>query len=230
MNRTQSDVAQSIDHHQVSFGNEFIRKGIHLCSLSMPILYYFIPQSTALQIIIPVTLAALTLDVLKFFHKPTFDLYHKLFGQILRKHEKVESKKTLNGASWVLISATFCVLVFPKIIAITAFAILIISDTFAALVGRRFGTKKYRDKTVEGSTAFILSAFVVILFTPKVAHLPGEYLFAFIAAIIGAISEIFSFDIIDDNFAIPVSIGFTLWFLYWLFLPELNVYALEAMR
>jgi dolichol kinase len=150
-----------------------------------------------------------------------------LFGPLLRQHE-LGKKKTLNGASWVLISATFCVIVFPKLIAITAFAILIISDTTAALVGRRFGTKHFRGKTLEGSTAFVLSAFIVILFTPKVQHLPLEYFVAMVSAIIGAAAEVFSFDIIDDNFAIPVSIGFSLWVLYALFLPALNVYLLDG--
>ncbi len=212
----------------VTYGNEFVRKGIHLTSLSIPIVYYFIPRDTALAILIPLTFVTVLVDALKYVHGPTGELYYKLFGHLLRHHELEGTKKTLNGASWVLISATACVLVFPKLIAITAFAILIISDTTAALVGRRFGTRHFRGKTLEGSTAFVLSGFIVILFTPKVQYLPVEYFIAMVSTIVGAAAEIFSFDIIDDNFAIPVSIGFTLWILYALFLPGLNVYLLDA--
>jgi len=64
------------------------------------------------------------------------------------------------------------------------------------------------------------------MFTPKVAHIPGEYFIALAAAVVGALAEIFSFKIIDDNFSIPVSIGFTLWLLYTLFFPQLNIYIL----
>ena len=199
-----------------------------MMSLSIPVVYYFIPKSTALAIIIPMAAAFLIADLLRSFHKPSFDLYNRIFGRMLRPHEKTLKKKTLNGATWVLLSAIFCVLVFPKLITITAFAILIISDTTAALVGRRFGTKKFNDKSLEGSSAFVVSAAIVILFTPKVQHLVSEYLIAVVSGIIGALAEVFSFDIIDDNFAIPVAIGAALWLMYFLFLPELNIYLLDG--
>lgn len=225
MSEVQS--AESGNQH-VSFQYELVRKGIHMVSLSIPVLYYFISKPLALSILVPLTVLFVLADVLRSFHAPSFALYERIFGRMLRPHEKTLQKKTLNGASWVLISATFCVLVFPKLITITAFAILIISDTTAALVGRRFGTKKFNDKTLEGSSAFVFSAFIVILFTPKVAHAPAEYLIACISAIIGALAEVFSFDIIDDNFAIPVSIGAVLWLLYAIFLPEMNIHLLDS--
>lgn len=211
----------------VSFKNELLRKGIHLSSLSIPILYYYLDKQTALYLLLPVTVSFVIVDLLRSVHKPTFELYKRVFGSILRHHEQTVEKKTLNGASWVLISATLCVLIFPKVIAITAFTILIISDTVSALIGRKYGTKMFRGKTLEGSTAFVLSAAICILFTPKVGNAVGEYLIAFVAAIFGALAEVFSFDILDDNFAIPFTIGFTLWIFYaWLF-PELNVYVLD---
>jgi dolichol kinase len=145
---------------------------------------------------------------------------------MLRTHEKSATKKTLNGASWILLSAIVCILAFPKVIAVTAFAILIISDSSAAIIGRRFGTRRYRDKSLQGSIAFVISAWIVVLFTPKIGYLPGEYIAAGVAAIFGAVAEVFSFGIIDDNFAIPVSIGAVLWLSYLIFLPHLNVFLL----
>lgn len=216
------------DAGYVSFKFELLRKGIHMMSLSIPVVYYFVTRDVMLMLLIPLTLMFLIGDVLRSFHEPTFRLYEKVFGRMLRPHEKTKQKKTLNGASWVLISAILTVLIFPKLIAITAFAILIVSDTIAALVGRRFGTRRFNDKSLEGSTAFVLSAIVVILFTPKVAHAPAEYAIAIGSAIIGALSEVLSFDIIDDNFAIPLSIGSAMWLLYFLFLPELNIYCLDG--
>jgi dolichol kinase len=220
--------AAAAGSQHVSFQYELIRKGIHMMSLSIPISYYFISKQLALTLIIPLALVFIVADVLRSYHKPTFDLYNKVFGRMLRPHEKTLKKKTLNGASWVLISAAVCVLVFPKLIAITAFAILIISDTTAALFGRRFGTRKFNDKTLEGSTAFVVSAAIVIMFTPKVQYLFMEYVIAIVSAVIGALAEVFSFDIIDDNFAIPIAIGGALWLLYLVFLPELNIYLLDG--
>ena len=214
---------------KVSFQWELMRKGIHLLSLSIPVLYYYLSRDLMLMLVVPLALAFVTGDLLRLYHKPTFALYKKIFGRMLRAHEVHEKKRTFNGASWVLISALFCVLVFPKLIAITAFAILIISDTTAALIGKRFGKRKYRGKTIAGSSAFVVSAAIVLLFTPKAAGLPAEYALGVVAAVIGALAEVFSFDIIDDNFAIPVSIGFSLWLLYALFLPQLDVTLLDHL-
>ncbi|MBE0642778.1 MAG: dolichol kinase [Bacteroidetes bacterium] len=225
MSEPQAATASS---HHVSFQYELIRKGIHMMSLSIPVAYYFLSKELMLALIIPLALVFVVADVLRSYHQPTFKLYNKVFGRMLRPHEKTLKKKTLNGASWVLISAAVCVLVFPKLITITAFTILIISDTTAALVGRRFGTKKFNDKTLAGSSAFVISAAIVILFTPKVQHLFVEYLVAIVAAVVGALAEVFSFDIIDDNFAIPIAIGAALWLMYLVFLPELNIYLLDG--
>jgi len=215
-------------HEGVSFQYELMRKGIHMLSLSIPIVYYYIAKDLMLAILVPMTAMFVLGDALRTFHKPTFALYKKIFGQMLRQHEKTREKKTLNGASWVLISATVCVFLFPKLLMITAFAILIVSDTVAALVGKKFGTRKFRDKTLEGSSAFVVSATIVILFTPKVAQLPGEYIIAILAAVVGAIAEVLSFDIIDDNFAIPIAIACALWLFYALFFPQFNVYYLDS--
>jgi dolichol kinase len=209
---------------KVSFRNELLRKGIHICSLSIPVLYCYLSRKLMLTLVIPVAAAFLIADLLRSFHQPSFELYKKIFGSMLRTHEKLKEKKTLNGASWVLLSATACILVFPRIITITAFAILIISDTMAALIGKRFGTKKYRGKTIQGSTAFVLSAFIVVLCTPKITYVFGEYLIAMVAGIFGAVAEVLSFNLIDDNFAIPVVIGFVLWLEYFLFFPALNLF------
>jgi dolichol kinase len=218
----------SAGSNSVSFRFELIRKSIHMMSLSIPVCYYFLSKELMLILLIPLMLAFVTADLLRSFHKPTFALYNRVFGSMLRDHEKTLKKKTLNGASWVLISATVCVLLFPKLITITAFTILIISDTTAALVGRRFGTRRFNDKTFEGSLAFVVSATIVILLTPKVQYMFAEYLIGVVSAVIGALAEVFSFDIIDDNFAIPVATGAALWLMYILFLPELNIYLLDG--
>ncbi len=225
--RPDATTMPTADEH-VSFRHELLRKGIHICSLSIPIVYYYVTKEVMLWMLIPLTAAFLIGDLLRHVHDGSFRLYTKIFGGMLRHHEKTPEKKTLNGASWVLISATFCVLVFPKLITITAFTILIISDTVAALYGRRFGTRKYRGKTLQGSSAFIVSAALVILFTPKVASAPGEYVIAVLSGVVGAVAEVFSFDIIDDNFAIPVAIGAALWLCYAVFFPHLNIHLLDV--
>ncbi|MGB2958098.1 MAG: dolichol kinase, partial [Bacteroidota bacterium] len=202
--------------------------GIHLTSLLIPIIYYYIPKSTALSILIPLTLLFVLSDTARVLHKPLGRLYERYFGFLLRKHERNSSGRRLNGATYVLLSAALCMWIFPKVIFITAFAILIVSDTSAALIGRKFGRHPFLSKTLEGSLAFLVSALLVIVFSPKIEYLPLEYMIGAIAALVGAIVESASVGV-DDNLSIPISVGGTMWILYLLLLESLDLYALDKI-
>jgi dolichol kinase len=202
---------------------EIIRKAIHLCSLSIPVLYFMLDKPTALTLLIPLMLAFLVADLARYYNKSAEEWFYRYFRFLLRKRESNKEKKTLNGATYVLISATICVIIFPKIITVTSFTILIICDITAALVGRRFGKHRFIAKSLEGSTGFFLSGLVVIALTPKIGYQPGEYLIGFAAVLVGTVAEALPADI-DDNLSIPVTVGATLWLLYSVFLPMLNIY------
>ncbi|MEP7233763.1 MAG: dolichol kinase [Ignavibacteriota bacterium] len=202
---------------QISMSGELLRKVIHISSLSIPIAYYFLPRSTTVIGVVGLTLLALLIDYGKFYIKPIDRFYHWAFDPILREHERDMSRKLLSGGSYVLISACICVLVFPKIIAITAFSILIISDTASALIGRRFGKNHFLDKSFEGTIAFIVSAWIVVLIAPKNGSNLLEYIPGIFAAVVGGIIEAMSVRLrVDDNFSVPVSIGLTMWLGYFL--------------
>jgi dolichol kinase len=212
-----------IDNGTIHYRDELVRKLIHLFSLSIPVIYYFIPRNEAILILSIITFVALCLDLTRYLSPSVGKVFYNVFGFLLRKHEIDNRKKNLNGATYVLISALICVILFPKVIFITAFTILIISDTMAALVGRKFGSHKFLSKSLEGTLAFFISASIVVFFTPKVMNLPLEYLVGIISAAVGAIVENISFGFADDNLAIPISVGFTMWLLYLAFLPELQI-------
>lgn len=200
---------------QISFSGELVRKGIHVVSLSIPILYYYVTRPTALAILVPFALFSFVVDFGRHYVGAIQRLVGKIFDPILRPHERKSG--LLSGATYVLVSAVFCVLVFPKLITITAFSILIVSDASSALIGRKFGRHRFFDKSLEGSLAFLLSAWIVILLTPKAGHDPIELAIAAIAAAVGTVAEAASASTrLDDNLSVPVSIGFTMWGLYWL--------------
>lgn len=212
-----------IDNGTIQYKDELFRKLIHLTSLSIPIVYYFITAKTAAIILGILTAAALIIDLSRYLHPETGKIFYKFFGFLLREHELDHKKKNLNGATYVLISALISVLIFPKVIFISAFSILIISDSLAALIGRKFGKHKFLSKSLEGTLTFFISACIVILFTPKIGGFTEEYLIGFIAAFVGAIVENISFRLIDDNLSIPLSVGFTMWGLYLALLPNLEL-------
>jgi len=211
------------DQGTIHYRDELVRKLIHLFSLSIPIIYYFISRDSAVLILGILTFVALVIDLGRYLYPSVGKIFYSLFGFLLRKHEVDSNKKNLNGATYVLISALVCVLIFPKLFFITAFSILIISDTLAALIGRKYGRTKFLSKSFEGTLTFFISASIVVLFTPKVEGRLEEYLIGFAAASVGCIVENISFGFADDNLSIPIAIGLTMWFLYLIFLPELQL-------
>jgi len=209
-----------------SYTSELIRKGIHLASLSIPVVYAFISRRTALAILVPLTALFLLSDVLRLYHPASGRLYQRFFGFLLRQHEQNAHGRRLTGASYVLLSACLCVLLFPKVVVITAFAILIISDSAAALIGRRYGRHKYLGKSLEGSGAFFVSALLVIAVAPKVAYAPIEYVIGAVTAAVATVVEGVGIQV-DDNLSIPLVSGAVMWGLYLFAAPALNIHALD---
>ncbi len=198
--------------NSITYRDELFRKSIHLSSLSIPLIYIFLQRNLALKIIIPLTLIMIISDLLS--RKITFlkNLIFGVFGNLLRQHEK-EGNLVLNGASWVLISATLCIAIFPKIIMLISFTILIISDTLAALVGRKFGKHPLFDKSWEGTAAFIISAILVVFVYSISFNAPHSLIvIGILASIVGGFVEAASKVLhLDDNLSIPLSVGSILW-------------------
>jgi dolichol kinase len=219
------DFSKNIDRN---YKAEYIRKAIHQFSMLIPVIYYFTPRDTAIKILILLTFGFVSVDIMRYYSPTIQKLFYKLFGFILRQHERDHKMKNLNGATWVFISALVCVIIFPKFIVINAFAILILSDASAAIFGRRFGKHRFFKKSLEGTIAFIIASIPVVLIAPKVQGLPGEYIITMVSAVVGGIVEAASTDLkVDDNLSIPVSIGATMWLLYSIFYPNLDLYFLK---
>lgn len=213
-----------IDNGTINYRDELVRKLIHLFSLSIPIIYYFIPQSTAIVILSILTILAVVLDISRHFSPAVGKLFYMVFGFLLREHEVDRRKKNLNGATYVLISALLGVIIFPKVLFLTAFPVLIISDSTAALLGRKYGRHKFLAKSLEGTLAFFISASIVVMFTPKLLNGSiTEYFIGIMAAAIGAIVENISFGFADDNLTIPIAVGLSMWLLYILLLPGIQL-------
>ena len=211
-----------------SYGTEFIRKGIHLFSLLIPVVYYFIARQTALAILVPLTLAFGLSDIARLFIPSVGRLYAKLFGFLLRSHERNDTGRHLNGATYVLLAASILVYFYPKVIVITAFAIMIISDSSAALIGRKFGKHRFLRKSLEGAAAFFVSALVVVALAPKVEYLAAEYVIGAVGAGVGAVVESSAMGL-DDNLSIPITVGGVMWVMYTWLLPALNIFKLDGL-
>jgi dolichol kinase len=210
-----------IDQHpdRLDFRYEFARKAIHLSSLLIPLIYCRISRELALMILTPLTAGFLFVDVLKNFVPAIATWYHDTFDPMLRHHELQKEHIHLNGATWITLSAFILIAMFPKMIAVTAFAMVSVSDTVAALVGKKFGQHRFGEKSIEGSLAFLASSIFIAAVVPNLLLPAG-----IVMAVSGTIAEAVVIRIggfkIDDNISVPIAAAAAGLACYSWFFPE----------
>jgi len=203
------------------FKSEIIRKLIHISSASIPIGYYFLPKEIVLYIIIPIIILLVSFELLKYKVNFLYKLYLKIFKGMLREHEYSRSNLRLNGASWVLIGDAICIIIFPKLIAISGMLLLSLADSISAFAGQVFAKKYYApNRSYIGSVTFFIVGIIIILLSPKYFYQPFEYLIGIIAVLVTTIADAFSIPA-DDNLFIPVISCAVLYILYIIFFPAI---------
>lgn len=157
--------------HDIPYAAELKRKGLHLLALVVPLGMALLGRTRSLYLLIPAALVALSADVLRSRSRRFNGLILRIFGFMMRTDElpPVGGAVSVNGATWVLLSAALLALLFPLPIAVPAFVMFMVSDAAAALVGRRYGRHHWGKgpRTVEGSAAFFVTGFLVMGLFPR---------------------------------------------------------------
>ncbi len=196
------------DKQKIPLKNEIYRKLIHLFAIVIPIIYLFISKPLMILLSGLFMLSMIELDVLKQKYKGVANIYNKYLGDVLRYSEKDFKKRKFTGGTYLSIGAFITVLFFEKNIAISAMIIMIVSDSFSAIVGKSIGKIKIFQKTLEGTLVFFIAGLLLILFvTPKMTPFPEEVYSAIIALAICTVLDVIPFNL-DDNVLIPVSFAF----------------------
>lgn len=186
----------------MNYRHELGRKAIHIGASVFPLLYLWMSWELALCLVLPVTVSVVVLDVLRLASTRFRSLYDRWLAHLMRADEH----KRLCGASYVMIAATLCILLFPRPIAVAALLFLCISDALASLVGLKVGGPRWFDKSLGGSTAFLVSALIIGLLC-----LPGSLVAALAGAVVATFVEAFASRFrwlgVDDNLLIPLVSG-----------------------
>ena len=118
------------------------------------------------MILTPLCLLAILLEMARVRSPVIANLIDQLFGTMMRSKERSQpgAPVAINGATWVLLSATLLVFIFPVEVAAVSMIMFMVGDAAAALMGRRFGRIHWgaSPKTIEGSLAFFIAAFVCL--------------------------------------------------------------------
>jgi dolichol kinase len=154
-----------------------------------------------LWIMVPIALGMVLVDIARLSnHWLWRAIASKLIGPMVRPHEKAGD---FMGASYILLTVCVMVALFDKNIAIAGLAFTMVGDTFAALIGRKWGKHKFLEKkSLEGSFGCLLGTSLVAL--AMFPYLPWQL--GVTGAITGATAETFSFGI-DDNVTVPLASG-----------------------
>ena len=125
----------------ISFGQELLRKGVHLSSLWMAALIFFWTGDD--RALFCFFLVCLILNLFcEFAYSRGVPLitpvYRFLFGRMLRK-DPSPGDWVVSGSPPVFLAAALTTLFFPRFIAAASLGVMLTADTAAALVGRRFG-------------------------------------------------------------------------------------------
>ncbi len=200
---------------EFSLKRELQRKAVHITSVLIVILCYFLPKEA---ILLPLTLFLILFLEVEFIR---LDLRLKLpfFHKLYRDNEE----DRLSGNVFFLMGAIIAISVFYKEIAMAAILMTTIGDASAAIFGKRFGRTwipKLKDRAVEGCTA----EFVVDLLIGFV--LLHSWLVILVMAGTATIVETVV-NKIDDNLLIPLFSGFNAQILIYIislgYLPFLSV-------
>ncbi|MBS7095297.1 MAG: hypothetical protein KH081_08170 [Azospirillum sp.] len=190
-----------------SFKKELARKLIHLSSLWIPALIYFVQPSISIIVFSAIFVGDVILEYGNYkkwrWARRTFGL---LFYRTLRNKELKRSQLQLSGGAYVMLAAIACTLLFPANVAVVALSIMLISDTCAALFGKAYGSRRlYKNKSIEGTAAFFVSALLIMVICNFI--LPVTYA-SILAAFIATFAEMYEDKIeIDDNLSIPLFVG-----------------------
>ncbi len=210
------------EDHAIPYRAEVWRKAIHLVALVVPLGMALLGKTISLYLLVPAALLAITGDVLRVRSEGFAIFIQRLFGFMMREEEQrpVGGAITLNGATWVLLSAALLTFIFPIRIAVPAFVMFMLSDAAAALVGRRYGRRHWgqSSRTLEGTAAFFVMGFITMTlfatFTDMVLWVGVASVFA------AALAEVPSRPF-NDNLRVPL-VAATLIFLLERFVLQMN--------
>ena len=193
----------------ISYREEIKRKLVHLSSLWMTAALLLLPRTFCAILFSVMTVLTVLLEYAHYRRVPVlWQCYDFFFGRMLRDYG--DGRFHLSGGAPVLAAAALSAILFPVPFSGLAMAVMLLGDTAAALVGRRFGRIRFfNGKSLEGSLAFLVTGSLVIL--------AGYLCFRYgtgtaIGGILGvtaaALLEFFNRELhLDDNFTIPLAAG-----------------------
>ncbi len=180
----------------LSYRQELTRKLIHISSSIIPLSIWYYGIDIMQVWIITIAITLILLDFGRRFSPLLKNIYNALFIFVTRPKEF----KRVSGAAWVFSGAALTVLLFKEDIVIVSLLVLSLADSAAAIIGLKYGDTRLFNKSLEGSTAFFLTAFLLIYILTSF-----PIWIKISTALAATAAELFSNEKINDNILIPLT-------------------------
>ena len=189
---------------------EVHRRIFQLSLLAIPIGYHFLGKWKLLSILIPVSIAVISLDFYRHKNQKIQSYFAKVFGSALHENELEQNK--FCDISYVLLAFAVIFLLFKSEIAILGTFVFIICGFAAAIVEKCYRSEPFFEKTLYGSAAFFIIGILILITLGSHYHFGASWycfgLFSlFAATIIEARPSLLE---INSNFIIPFSFALTM--------------------
>ncbi len=184
------------------------RNVFHVCSALLALLVISLAPSRGWIIAAAAAIftPAWILEAARRLSPRTNERLMAFFGSVAHVHERYR----VNSSTWYATALMALAIFSEPAVSALAVAVLGIGDPVAALVGRRFGRTQLRaGRSLEGSLGFVAAASVIAFVVASVllqAPFHMQVIVAIVAALTGAIVEIFSTHV-DDNLTIPLAVA-----------------------
>ena len=146
-----------------------------------------------------------TLEIARRRSRQVNELLMWVLGPVAHPHER----HRVNSSTWYTTALLILSLTVGPMLGALAVIVLGAADPAAAIVGRKFGrTKLLADRTLEGTSAFVVAGTLASLVVMAIFHPDLSWtqmlLIGGAASLVGGIAELVS-KRIDDNFSIPLA-------------------------
>jgi len=186
-----------------------LRKLWHITTGSIGLLFFTrSPQDQQFWgfIVLAIALSGFAIDITRARYRLINHIVIKFMGPLMRRSEK----EGMSGLPFYALGVSIALFSYQRDIAILSVMFLVFSDPLSSFFGVLYGKDKILpNKSLQGAVAGFFVCYLITLFYTMNHVTLGNHIliFAVLAGLIGALSELVSAFNVDDNLTIPVLSG-----------------------
>jgi dolichol kinase len=163
--------------------------------------YYVLGRERALLLYGAFFFVVLTVDIIRLRIPSVNRFIYSRLGSFIRQNEA----NKLTGTAPYVLGIGLSLLLYSPEVATAAVCFLAFGDVAATAVGERYGKTKIGDKSLEGTTAFILAALAAGFLLTLIGIAPLPWVIV-LGALVAAGTELIPLPV-NDNLVIPLVSG-----------------------